>query len=373
MKKKLAILLIAVMVLSLSMLGVTSKDKAYARTAQMHLEIPDSIKKENEFKVKVILDSDVQLYSIDAYLSYNTDVLEFIPDSNYVTGADGVLELKDIYEEETRNATYEITFKAIDTGLAEIALTDVYLIDYADLDYITVSPSSKQFEVTVNKSVAEDARLSELIVAPGELTQSFDPNRLAYEMHVGYEVETIGVSAIPMNEDSVVGLEMPEQLQVGENIIKVTVTALSGNVNEYTIVVIRDEVVSTTEEEMEGTTEEITTEAGTTNETTGEETTMDDDTIEETTSEDSTTEEATTEAMTTESPEEEPSSETTTEKASSETTETTMQKETTTEVDSSTTVTTEGQMTENGNGDEAAGTESQQESVKKEKATEVMQ
>ena len=313
MKKIISILLAVVLVFGLSVFGITSHNKAYAKNAEMHLEVPASIKKENEFKVKVVLESDVQLYSIDAYLSYNTELLEFIPDNNYVTGADGVLELKDTYGDETKNATYEITFKALDTGVAEVALTDVYLIDYEDLDYIEVTPSAKQFEIGVNKSVAEDARLSELIVAPGAFTEEFDPNILDYEMHVGLDVTTVGVSAIPMNEDSVVGLDMPDTLALGENVIQITVTALSGNVNVYTVTVIREEIEessdeesvddinNTTEETTEITTEEaseqITTEESVTSEETTEEAT---ETTTEESSEQSTTEETVTSEETTE-------------------------------------------------------------------------
>lgn len=241
MKKKLAVLLSFILIIGLSAIGVTSREKAYAKEAQMYLEIAGAVKKENEFKVKVILNSDVELYSIDAYLSYDAELLEFVPDNDKVTGAAGVLELRDTYKEETKNAVYELTFKALETGEAEIALTEVFLIDYADLDYIEVVPSAKHFEIGINKKVAADARLSELILAPGELTESFLPDKLEYEMHVGMDVEMVGISAVPMEEGSVVELEMPEKLLPGENLVVVTVTALSGNVNIYTIKVYREE------------------------------------------------------------------------------------------------------------------------------------
>lgn len=315
MKKTISIILVVVLILGLSVFGISSQQKAYAKTAEMHLQVPDSIKKEQEFTVTVVLDSDTQLYSIDAYLSYNAELLEFIPDSNYVTGAEGILELKDVYGEETKHATYDITFKALETGSAEVALTDVYLIDYEDLDYITVAPSAKQFEIGVNRSVAEDARLAELVVAPGEFTENFDPDKLEYEMHVGLDVKTVGVSAIPMDEGSVVGLEMPDTLQLGENKIIVTVTALSGNVNEYVITIIREEIVESSDEESvddksteeevtedttEETSEEDTNEEVATTESTEEETTQVDteEQVEENTEEEAVTSESTTEEAT---------------------------------------------------------------------------
>lgn len=268
MRKKLAVLLTLVLIISLSV-GTASHKKAYAKEAQMYLELPESVKKEQEFTVKVILNSDVNLYSIDAYLSYSTETLEFVPDNELVTGTAGVLELKDIYGEETKTAEYELTFKALDTGTAEIRLTDVYLIDYTDLDYITVAPSVKHFDIGINRMVEEDARLEDLIAAPGELTEEFDPDKLDYEMHVGLDVDYVGVSAIPMDEESVVGLEIPEKLVDGENLITITVMALSGNVNTYTIKVIRKDWPEETSEEV---TEEQTTEAGLEQTTEAEET-----------------------------------------------------------------------------------------------------
>ena len=303
MKKKLAVLLSLILIIGLSAIGVPSREKAYAKEAQMYLEIAETVKKENEFTVKVILNSDVELYSIDAYLSYNAELLEFVPDNEKVTGAAGVLELRDTYKEETKNAVYEITFKALETGEAEIALTEVFLIDYADLDYIEVVPSAKHFEIGINKKVAADARLSELILAPGELTESFLPDKLEYEMHVGMDVEMIGVSAIPMEEGSIVELDMPEKLLPGENLVVVTVTALSGNVNTYMIKVYREEqddiledtvtedteadTISDTEDQIsteaatEITTEELTTEIDKTTETVNPEIPVEENSTEE--------------------------------------------------------------------------------------------
>ena len=235
MRKKIAIFLAIVMVIGLSVMGLARREKAYAKTAQMKIELPESIKKENEFKVKVVLDSDVNLYSIDAYLSYDANLLEFIPDSENVTGSAGILELKDTYEAETKTAEYELAFKALDTGNAQISFSEVYLIDYADMDYIEVVPSAKNFDIGVNKTVAMDARLADLMIAPGELTEEFDPGKLDYEMHVGLDVDMVGISAVPMDEGSIVESEIPEKLKLGENVITIKVTALSGSVNVYTV------------------------------------------------------------------------------------------------------------------------------------------
>jgi hypothetical protein len=43
---------------------------------------------------------------------------------------------------------------------------------------------------------------------------------------------------------------MPDTLKMGENIITITVTALSGNVNVYTIKVYREDTPETSQEEV---------------------------------------------------------------------------------------------------------------------------
>lgn len=256
MKKKMAILLALVLMIGTSVIGATKHEKAYAKTAEMSIEIPKSVKKENEFSIRVVLDSDVNLYSVDAYLSYNPELLEFVPDSDFVTGSAGVLELKDTYDAETKNKEYEITFKALETGKAEISFKEVYLIDYADMDYIEVVPSGKTFDIGVNKTVEMDARLEDLIVAPGELTETFDPDQLDYEMHVGLDVGMVGVSAVPMDEGSVVESVIPEKLVNGKNTITIKVTALSGNINIYTVTVYKEDISEESFEELTTESEE---------------------------------------------------------------------------------------------------------------------
>lgn len=301
MKKKIALLLTLVLVLGLAVTGIHSKEKAYAKEAEMHLEVPESVKKENEFTVRLVLNSDVALYSVDAYVSYNAELLEFIPKEDCATGGAGVLEVKDTYNAETKNAVYELTFKALDTGEVELALTDVFLVDYADLDYVEVAPSAKKIEIGVNTQEDTDARLSDLLVAPGELSEPFDPGRTEYELHVGLDVEMIGVSAIPMEEESVVGLEMPEKLQIGENTVVITVTALSGHVKTYTIKVYREEISEEeTSEDIRKTDTENDTEQTTELVTEQEKEETSSETTEKRTTEPVTTEETTTQEVTTE-------------------------------------------------------------------------
>lgn len=240
MKKKIGLLLTMVICVLIITVSVSLHNTSYARTAQLRIEIPEGIKKENEFKVKVVLDSDVELYSIDAYITYDSEKLEFIPDNPCVVGTAGLLELKDTYEGETKNVVYELSFKAVDIGSTNIALKDVFLIDYENLDYMEVASSAKSIQIQKNIKMEMDARLSELVIAPGTLTTFFDPNVFEYEMYVGSDVKELGITAVPKEADSVVALEMPQELQYGENVVLIKVTSLSGHHKNYKIKVYRE-------------------------------------------------------------------------------------------------------------------------------------
>ena len=232
------------------MLGLSKQNTSYAKMAQMYVEAPDTIQKEKEFTVKVVVNSDVNLYSVDAHLAYDHTKLAYIPENENVTGDAGVLEIKDTYAEETKQAVYELTFKALELGDVEIALSEVFLIDYSDLDYIEVNASAKQFQIETNEQVEDDARLSALLVAPGKLDTAFTPDKMEYEVHVGMDAEMVGVSAIPMEESSLVEVDMPTVLQQGKNTIKIKVTALSGNTSTYVIYVFQEEQLENTEEQL---------------------------------------------------------------------------------------------------------------------------
>ena len=219
--------------------GILSEHTVYAKAAQIEIEVPNLVEKENFFQVKVVLNSDIELYSVDAYLSYDSEKLEWIPDQECVTGSGGILEIKEIFSKETTNAVYYLTFKAIDTGSVIIDLPETYIIDYADMDYIEVTTTKKELEIGINKKVERNSGLKELIVAPGELSHPFETEVEDYDLYVEETVDRIGVTAIPSDENSIVELDMPQHLQKGENLVLITVTAVSGENTIYTIHVYR--------------------------------------------------------------------------------------------------------------------------------------
>ncbi|MCL2286958.1 MAG: S8 family serine peptidase [Firmicutes bacterium] len=89
--------------------------------------------------------------------------------------------------------------------------------------------------------VSGNAALAELEVTGYALTPEFDPQVLSYEVTVPYSTTYVEIRYAAYCQNAVVTISGPyDNLQVGENVITVTVTAEDGTTREYTINILRD-------------------------------------------------------------------------------------------------------------------------------------
>jgi len=237
--KKIAIAFSLVFVIACGFIisGITSK----ANSANISVTVDESeIKKGQEFTVRVAISSDTAMASIDSFVSYNSELLEYVPcDDDALAGASGVVHIMDTFDEGSQLAEYELTFKALEVGESDIDLYDTYIEELENLNFLEAATTKATINITEDDSQSEEARLSDLLVDPGELNTDFDPNTFEYSVDVAEEDEMIALSAIPMEEDSVVTIEKEETLAMGANTVKIIVTSPSGYENTYTLTVNR--------------------------------------------------------------------------------------------------------------------------------------
>jgi hypothetical protein len=119
--------------------------------------------------------------------------------------------------------------------------------------FITVtdaSTASTQYSITVTRSAppapAYDPRLSSLTVSAGILSPVFDPAVTSYSVAVPYATSSITLSATSSDTVTIVNPSRPMTggtsfLQVGGNLLQVTVTAVDGTTTRsYDVFVTRD-------------------------------------------------------------------------------------------------------------------------------------
>jgi len=270
MKKKIAIALSLVFAIVCGFVvnGMTSK----ANGANISVNVEESeIKKGQEFTVRVSISSDVTMASVDSFVSYNEELLEYVPsEEDALAGASGVVHIMDTFDEGSQTAEYEFTFKALEVGESDIDLYDTYIEELENVNFLEAATTKATVTIAEDTSQSGEARLSDLLVDPGELNMDFDPNTFEYSVDIAEEDEMIALSAIPMEEDAVVTVEQAEVLSLGDNTIKIIVTSPSGAENTYTLTVNRG-ALSESEEETSETDETLETEITETEETVGTE------------------------------------------------------------------------------------------------------
>ncbi|MDL2252185.1 cadherin-like beta sandwich domain-containing protein [Odoribacter sp. OttesenSCG-928-J03] len=91
------------------------------------------------------------------------------------------------------------------------------------------------------RTLDSDASLKSLNVSDGTLAPTFVAETVNYTVNVGYEVESITITATPTHESATVSGDLDKYtLLVGENILKITVTAEDGVTEKvYTVKVVR--------------------------------------------------------------------------------------------------------------------------------------
>lgn len=239
MKKKIIIPIILAVILIGGILFTNQRNSA--REVHFSIEVEDkNVKKDEEFTLKVIVSSDYEMSSVDAYVSYDDELLKFVSSENKgVLGASGILHIADQFEEGVKEAVYVIKMKALEVGSSEFKVYDAYSEESESSTYRKIEQAKASIEISKNETEASNANLSELLVMPGTLDKEFSPDIYEYSIKVAYDVEELILSAIPVDEESVVTIDKELTLTKGDNVFTITVTAPSGDTKDYILNVYR--------------------------------------------------------------------------------------------------------------------------------------
>lgn len=192
------------------------------------------------FSVVIILDSSENIGGFEGYVSYDSDVAEFITGGNFVNGGDGLLRINDVDSADVATTKkYSIEFKAKKTGECVFDTSDAPAVYNENGDELSVSSNKLKVSVASSKKLSSNNQLSKLLVSPGELNQPYDNDITAYKVEIPYENDMLFISAVPKKEDAVVTVEGNENLKVGKNYVHVIVTAPSGAKKDIQIEVTR--------------------------------------------------------------------------------------------------------------------------------------
>lgn len=213
--------------------------------------------------------SDVSQY--DIYVTYNSSVLQFVSGSGaaQANGSGGTIRLVG------GTGSTSLNFTAIANGSCYISTSgsEVYNINYEQVSIthaganVTVATADTTESPTTTETGGEgstteeeedtrssNCNLSSLQVSPGTLDPKFQAATTSYFVQLEEDVTSIIVSAVAEDEKASVSVSGGDNLQKGENIVKVTVTAENGAVKIYNIRIAVGEILEDAEVTIDGKT-----------------------------------------------------------------------------------------------------------------------
>lgn len=239
MKKLIAAAAVAICVIGVGAVALTLNTTASTANIKISAQA-ETVAKEEIVEVHVTVSSDVNMGALNSIITYDDTILEFVTDaSEEAAGASGTIHIIDTYESGAESAEYVLNFKALEVGQCTISMDETVIEEYDSANVVEANSTPLIINVEKNESVSAETRLSDLIIAQAVVEENFSPDVYEYHATVETMTEQLIFSALPMDSEAVVAVDAPQSLAYGENIIKITVTALSGDVSEYTIYVTR--------------------------------------------------------------------------------------------------------------------------------------
>jgi len=233
--KRILLLLLAVLLLTASL----SPSAFAAEMAEFTISAAGSVTIGNTINVTVKISCPEEKIGVWEYtLDYDQEYLEYVSGAD--AGGGGSLSFvgySSSFGDEAVSQT--VTFRAKKIGSANITVSYATVIGFDSERPLDVELTSKRINIVAAPTLSGNNNLKTLLLSNGSLEPAFSSGVLNYSVNVPFEVREITVSATADHSAARVSALPTQQLAVGANPIKITVTAQNGNVKTYTIIVNR--------------------------------------------------------------------------------------------------------------------------------------
>lgn len=240
-KKMMAWLLILSMVMTLCPVSV----KAASVNVTIALS-KSSVKVGDSVTVTVSVKCSEAIGSYAMAVTYDSNVIEYSSGSG--NGGGGTVNIAGYGDGSAKTLKATLKFKAVGSGSTKVATTGGEAYTWNE-ESVNISHAGATVTVAADVQASTENNLSSLSVSPGSLSPAFDPATTSYTVSVGSDVKELVVSAKAMDDKASVKVSGNKNLKAGQNTVKVTVTAESGDKKVYKIVCTKAQSENTTEEQ----------------------------------------------------------------------------------------------------------------------------
>lgn len=212
----------------------------------------------NDFTVVCTVISSDPFSDVQLDIEYNAAVMEFVKGGKKVSGGDGVIHIVSKgNEDEVTKRTYSLRFRSLAAGIGAVKVGDA--VSVTDLDGKAFSISSNQLIETIIDPMAANTNLATATPEPTpvevlstnnklkvlrihciSMKPEFDPEVLEYTVQVDCDTNLLYFNYIAAQKNAVVKMKNNDELLVGENDVRIVVTAESGDKRTYKLNVVKE-------------------------------------------------------------------------------------------------------------------------------------
>lgn len=202
--------------------------------------------------VKVILrvTNNTGMNSARGTITYDASVVEIESAGNAtISGSGGSFNFSQGFDGETTSEEFTFKFKGVGSGKASISMKKCYITNSSGneinssggIAVIKVNDSDDSSSDKKNDSKkSTDSKLSKLTVSTGTLSPEFKSDTYEYTLDVKEDVTSVDIEATPNDKKAKVGeIKGADSLEVGENVVEISVEAEDGSKTNYFVTINR--------------------------------------------------------------------------------------------------------------------------------------
>lgn len=184
--------------------------------------------------------SGSNLGSLDAKLTYDSDIVEYVSGTGNTNGGGGTVKMS-AWASSANTSSFSITmtFKAKAAGSCKMSVTGIELSDFDDYSSISCSAGSNTVTVKSKVVLSSNANLTSMKLSSGTLSPAFSQNTVSYKVSVPYSTTEMRVTVTTAESAAKVSISGSSSLSVGANKRVITVTAPDGTTKRYTLNITR--------------------------------------------------------------------------------------------------------------------------------------
>ncbi len=251
----------AVLVIMFSLMAgmnILHKDASAASSVIQFSVSSQSIRAGEEFSVNMLVDASEGITGIDAYVSYDSQIMTYVNGSEGISGGSGLLHVY-MSKSKGKNSRYEyvMMFRAAKAGTGTISISDEATVKgksgstmQATSNRVSVNVSGEAVaEGTETLELSNDNALISLGISSGTLEPQFSGDVTEYTATVDCNTEAMYFTYQASDKKAAVSFFGNESLNYGDNTVMVTVTAQNDETRDY-IIKVKKETEAETEKRL---------------------------------------------------------------------------------------------------------------------------